>query len=321
VGLFTAVFALSYNAVFILVVPAIAFIAFEKKDRNFLKCCWGGLVGILVGILANPYYPLQLEMLWLGLGIATRGFAGLVHGDEVAPLRSLDALSQFGFSIVISAVAVGLAFKNPALRFRAGVAGFFTVLLFFNGRAIDYLVATSLLCLPEVWDFLGRRRRILAGIVGLLVCYQAWGATIVREYYRDTPARNLEIPVYEAALSQIPAGAKVVNGDWGMGPYLFYLRPDLKILDALDPVLLALYAPDVSNLRMALAAGRELDWPKAMGDQFKSEYILTRNPKTMMALQKSGVFKILWAKQYATSLGGPESMVLFKYQVGSTSDR
>ena len=69
-----ALFVLSYHALYVpvltlLIVALLAFAGARDDRRGLLALAGAGLAGVLVGIVANPYFPGALEMTWIHIRI------------------------------------------------------------------------------------------------------------------------------------------------------------------------------------------------------------------------------------------------------------
>lgn len=280
----SALFALCYHAFYILLLPLITFAALPgANQRERLKLSVLGVLGLVIGIFVNPYYPSNILMGLRHLKIALGEFAGqLPYGKELLPLPFDWYLKYYFFHCGIAFFAVYRAAKehSPTKLSIALLASTFLLLTIKSPRAIEY--AVPLVCISLATALTLRRKTL--GALGLFSLITLGIANAF--YYQQRakvptdlmPASDAERIL--ASLEAIPkedGSKKIFNFEWQLGSYILYKRPDLRFVDLLDPSFLIEHDPDLYHLREDMLKGNLENSHQLIRENFHADYAVTIN--------------------------------------------
>ena len=286
-ALAAAGYALSYHAFYM---PAIAILfaaAFRWTDNAEGARRWQwAVVGLIVGIILNPYFPSTVVLSWtianiaMGVGLPPE----IRSGAELLPLGLLEYLDYFSFlPLALLATAVLIFMKN--LRPSPAMAGFwflfslstFLILLGLkSSRANEYAVPCIILLAGYAISLTTRRQLCTATTCLALVATQGYSAMV---YYRDITSQEQggNTDWYFAAVATIPMeadGQKVFNCEWAAGSYLLFARPGLRFVDLLEPALLWHASTEKYLARESLLRGFEENPRRVLRQNFHADYVL-----------------------------------------------
>jgi hypothetical protein len=129
------------------------------------------------------------------------------------------------------------------------------------------------------------RRRLAALLLALAATLTQVPAVTARARQpAPPPVRTREALAAVEALPGGTAGALVFTCEWHAGAFVLYRRPDLRVLDVLDPRLLARAAPPLLDARLALNAGRAADPVGVLRGVFGARHVLCEAPAVTRAL-------------------------------------
>jgi hypothetical protein len=290
-GLAAFAFALGYHAYYLmLIVAGLAWLLRRQPGMAPRTWLWV-LAGLCLGIVLNPYFPSNLLMSVLHLGLALRGESApyATPGLELFDPTVLQLLSAYGFvPATLLFVAILAAIRRPEasaertrLLFLWLLCAGFTVLATRTFRAMEYGAPCGLLLMGYALRVLPVRHGLAILLGGLLLC-QGWlDWRFYREYWQS-PAQSA-LPAITEKLGQIPLGsnAKVFNCDWEVGSYILLKRPDLRFVDLLEPGFLWEASKDKFLARQGLIAGAFPHPRTILRGAFDADYVIcTRGPLT-----------------------------------------
>jgi hypothetical protein len=267
------IFSLSYHLLPMPLAFIGCFALFEWRSLASRKLALFALLGLFVGILANPYFPSNLatawQILWIGWRSATA--PDLNFGIELLRLDLKTWLLFFGVPAAFSLWAI-IKGKAP-LYLRA-----FTLLLWFiaylSPRGVEYALPFSAILLAFALPNFAKTLRRAVYVLGcVFFMAQYW------MYLRQT--QNFEFVFFQQrhneiieAVKTIPgeSGKKVFHCGWEHGPYVFYLRPDLRFVDLLDPSYLYLHDKAKWETRKQIKSG--VNSAKLAIEVFDADYLL-----------------------------------------------
>ena len=241
-------------------------------------------VGILLGLVINPYFPDNL--LFIGRHILPKiaDPTSVNVGSEWYPYGTAQLLSNSGLAL-LAFVSAGLALGLAGRRMRVGTATALLfslavgLMLFQARRFVEYFPAFALIFAAFAWAPLlerARSRVVLPGLAALGLGLGLWlnlGASI-ESAQGSKPAQR-----YRAASAWLerntPSGARVFQTDWDDFPRLFYYNNHNTYTVGLDPTYLQLQDPDLYELWVDLTQGRSEDLSAAIVASFGGEYVLT----------------------------------------------
>jgi hypothetical protein len=268
---------LSYHLIFIPLVPLAVLGVFFLREPGVTRCLLAGFGGLVLGIVLNPHFPGSLEWLWLIL-LERKSSVNIQYGAESRPLGSVTAALNFAVPFALILMALKASVKNVKLRLRVFTALAFTPLFFMNARAMEYWVPASVLVAPEAWAGFKSALKPKKAWVMLVVLFCIQGICAI-PVIRSLSAVAKEFPILDdvrSILQVVPKGEGVVNGNWDSGGYIFYLRPDLRTLDLLDPYPLLCAAPELYLLREELRDPRGKNWKRIFSEKFHARYLLLK---------------------------------------------
>lgn len=279
-----AAFALSYHAFYVVLLVAAAAWLFRRRE-GFDSRMWLWTVGgLVVGLVANPYFPSNLGMGWLTLKLAL-GSDPLPFGEqglELAAFAGRKLFLAYGFlpaSIVATLVAlwrlrVRRGEQLNRLIFLMCLAGGFWLLGTRSPRAMEYAVPAGILMVGHA-AALVRWRGWIPLQLGLLLGIQGYIATL--HYQRSWRPAHSVYADYELALRQIPKrepGAKVFNCEWETGSYILAARPDLRFVVLLEPALLWNASHEKYAAMQGLIEGAFADPRAILRGAFRADYVV-----------------------------------------------
>jgi hypothetical protein len=298
----SALFALSYHAFYVpLLLLGVALgIRLLSKEPGPYKVPVAGFLGLCLGTLINPYFPLNLEM----------GVAGILASFNTAEIRADDLavetkvkplgrlIAAFGFYYAVSIAATiflvhrlftGKKSKNSLsangrLAFLAVSAIIFLTLTLISNRAAEYAIPLSILLAGEFLREAGESSRYRSAIW----CVALVTVAVPGFVFYSTPTDPILDPSARLnAVAAIPPepGKKVFNAEWSTGSFILYQRPDLRFVDLADPLALALKAPVKSALRDQLHQGH-ISYPLGLVKfAFGADYVATEDPGLVAQLE------------------------------------
>lgn len=301
VALLSALFALTYHAFYVPILLVGAMTAVELALRRRLPAMfWASLVGVGLGIVVNPTFPLHLRMLRVSLGAA---FGVAVDASEASaetlPLTAAALVSAFGFFLLFLSVGSRDLWRSrSAMREHAAPLGLIAAafvlwgLCLISARSAEYALPVSLLAIP-VLVASHRSRSAVTSFLWFLPVILILPTSAV---YLKAVAR---LPVFleREALARIPAsaaGKKIFNCDWQSGAYILHDRPDLRFVDLLDAHYLATEKPAAHAARLALKSGGTSYAYGVIRYLFGSDYVLCRHPSLISQFESDPHFRRLF---------------------------
>lgn len=283
-------FSLSYHAYYVvLMVGALAALVYWEPALGRRQIWVAVPVGLLLGIVVNPYFPSNLVMSWIHVQIAL-GIdvpAGVDTGAELVQYDVLGMLQTYGVAHIGVLAAAAAAWRRrlwPVTQYREFwflmlTAVALTALGMKSRRAMEYAIPSVILLSGYTIRSLDWRGCLPSLIVALMVSQGYYTV----QFYKNSwtlPQVGYSVWYFNAitAIPERPAGAKVFNCDWSGSPYLFYFRPDLRFVDILDPVLLWKVSRERYVLRQELIKGNFRDPAKVLRSAFRADYVLCDEP-------------------------------------------
>jgi hypothetical protein len=170
----------------------------------------------------------------------------------------------------------------------------------------------------ERWDYY--RRFANLGIYALVFVQVKYDVNLAK--YRDSSVyvqRVAESFKSVAAIPEEPKGAKVFNCDWDRAPYIFYVRPDLRFVDILDPSLLYFANPSAYHSIEELQQGTLPDAYGLIRNAFHADYVLCGDPSIADQLRNEPGFRQIYPKVVDPSQS-PLVQSIFRVLPGPTKE-
>jgi hypothetical protein len=299
-------YALAYHAIYIPGVLLVLSGISQKKGWRLERPELLGLLGLGVGLLLNPYFPQNIIMGWthLKLALSSRQSLDPETGLELFPLPFAEYLTIYSFHILSVALAAVYFYRTEKTavdeepdgqkRFLLWASALFWILTARSPRAQEYAIplTTCVIALfaKNTWISIANARPLM--LLAPLALVPA-----ISEHYFGDPGPALQ-PIFAfLALDRIPYQpnpGKILNCSWSSSPYIFYRRPELRFVDILEPALLRLIAPNLSDLRLKLRKGKVPDPFKVVKDDFHADYVLCSDPALYDQLDRDSRFRKLF---------------------------
>jgi hypothetical protein len=288
---------------------------------------WGVLcssLGILAGLVINPYFPKNLSLFREHVLMKYAGTYPVDVGVEWYPY---EAWPMLGISAVAFAVYfVGLLAFEYRERERDMKPLFFLIVSFLlllmtfrSRRFIEYwppfavlfaafTIGPRLKSVNLVW--LARPRdRAIAAVAAAVVTIAAilWMGGCLWTARQDVKAETDPV-AYRGACEWIaantPSGSMIFSTDWDDFPMLFYYSPDNTYVVGLDPTYLYDRDPELWKTYAYITLGDEDDPAPLIRDRFGAEYVFADNehPDFLQIAEDSGDFEKVYEDKFTTVL-------------------
>ncbi len=284
------------------------------------------LAGILAGLVANPYFPKNLHLLWEHVLMkATAGSDYSVDvGVEWYPYDAWDLLRLSALAFVI--FFAGFAAFEYRRRARDLKPLFFLfvslvllLMMFKSRRFVEYwppfaVVFAAFTISPRLAEFdrawfTRKRERALAAIAAAIAAVVVGVSMIVTVGQARADMKSEPDPHDYKGASQwiaanVPAGAMIFNTDWDDFPMLYYYNPNNPYIVGLDPTYLYDRDRDLWKLYARITLGEEDDPAPLIRERFGAEYVFTDNqhPDFMDNATSSGKFETVYTDAKTTVL-------------------
>lgn len=349
VAISAALYTLSYHALQIpLLVLAAGLFASSSGDEARKKCLWALGIGLLVGVLVNPYFPGNVMIVPQIIDIVLGSHTGdLPYGAEIYPWKANYVLNYSLITFLLCGFSLYCLGNAKAKNDKEGLAADHKMLLVLSGlffavscmtpRGREYLVPC--LFFLAVFAIENRARFLIVlkpfkiPLIAALAVTVAVQWALVNNDFGFIFRKPSPPPVIEA-LNQIPADATghVLNCNWSDSPFIFYARPKLTFLDIMDPSFLFREAKTLHIARKDFNENKFADPYFSAKYIFKAKYVLCQEEKLEERLDMDPRFKRLFplepVKGNKTAFGlfelkGEESQGIFanefQYKIGLNS--
>ncbi len=260
------------------------------------------LLGVLSGLIINPYFPRIIYGVFLQTALVLRAKWFGVSGGEIfqamefapiAPRRILWHMPLF-IAFVYSAWRM---FKGRFIEELAGARGFlfllsgmYVVLTIISQRFIEYSAPLAavyvVFCLSsDLGSFFpiklsppaGWRKALPAVIASVsLVCgaYSVW--ILNRDFHSD----HLEFEDSTRWLREnVEEGEIIFHADWDIGAILFCLAPEFRYLVVLEPYFMYAYSPEMYFLWERISSGKISTPSVPIVAEFNSRVVFVPNDR------------------------------------------
>ena len=292
------VFVWTYNAFPLLLVVAVLYsVSVLLIEHKFLwKPVLFIAVGILAGLVINPYFPRNLIFTFRHIlpKLAEPGVSGL--GNEWFPYNttqllenSLPALLAF----VSGALALGLSGRKMDVRtaFAFFMSLIFALMLFRARRFVEYFPPFALIFAAFAWAPLAekqlethtaniisittnRMHRIHLGLLVVLISFFGYSALSgARELIRSSKPSDLYQDASQWLQDNTPEGALIFQTDWDDFPRLFFYNTHNIYLAGLDPTYFQQYDPELYDLWVEITRGLVENPSDLILNNFGSSYV------------------------------------------------
>jgi hypothetical protein len=258
-------------------------------------------LGIILGLLINPYFPHNLVFIYRHLLPKLSEMTAVSVGSEWYPYdsaqllgNSLLALAGFGSGVV----ALGLQERRMDTRTATSLflALLFGLMLFQARRFIEYFPPFALIFTAFAWtpliEAFRNRERVLnqspkllgqswrawlaGGALALLLIAGIWNTlTAAQESLRGSKPYQRYAAASAWLEGNTPAGSRIFQTDWDDFPRLFFYNTHNTYLVGLDPTYLQLYSADLYDRWVKITNGEVSQPSEEIGGRFASSYVIT----------------------------------------------
>lgn len=282
-------------------------VALIERRLEYRPLLWVG-VGIALGMVINPYFPMNLIFTYRHLLPKLVEATSVNVGNEWYPYETLQLLKNSLPALVAfvsGALALGLAGRKMDLRTATAflIALLFGLMLFQARRFVEYFPPFALIFAAFAWAPLfvdpqpvdqtqGRpdsvnqpdlpRSHLQAALqenLFVLLLTLAVTASIIKSIpaTQDQIQKSKPYDLYAGAsawlVQNTPAGERVFQTDWDDFPRLFFYNTHNTYLVGLDPTYMQLYDADLYDTWVQITRG-EIEQPsQIITERFSARYI------------------------------------------------
>jgi hypothetical protein len=271
----------------LLVMGGVVIIAtFMTERRLEWKVLVFPAIGLVLGLIVNPYFPQNISFIISHL-LPKLGGSSVSVGNEWYPYDTWVLIGNSGFALaafILGAFAPG--WRGQKID-RAALAAFglsivFAVMLFKARRFIEYFPAFALifaaLAINPLLDRITRpdRRLIPIGLAAILIVPLIITLTQARAAMADQtkPAETYAAASYWLA-QYAPPGAQIFQTDWDDFPRLFFYNTSSVYTIGLDPTYMQLYDADLYDTWVDITQGKVNAASAVIRSRFHGDYVLT----------------------------------------------
>lgn len=252
-------------------------------------------VGVIAGLIINPYFPENLYLFASHVLMKTKEDFEVGVGNEWYPYETWYLFT----SSVVAFVAQAAGFVAVQRSEREGRARAITLLLFStlmlvltfkSRRFIEYWPVFSVLfaafafrphldrwtleAIPDKWV---RRAVATAGVGLTLVTFAVLvhNVQVTREVVGGETNPNAYVGGTDWLKANTPEGSLVFNTDWDDFPMLFHHDTHNVYTSGLDPTYLLYANPELSRLYVDITLGKQDDPAPIIRDQFGARWAFT----------------------------------------------
>jgi hypothetical protein len=278
-----------YNGFILMPAFVVLYVAAEwltERRLNWQPIAYSG-VGILLGLVINPYFPQNFAFIIEHLGAKVDFERGIQVGIEWYPYTIGALFAHSGGALLILFAGFLRPHRNrrrDTVELTLAFAALLTLFMLFQSRRfIEYYPPFALLFCAVAWGrqplqgFLSHRWiRFGTGTAVLL------GVVFIGAVFVDTrrTIENSDDPRWFSGASNwleshTPAGTLVFQTDWDDFPQLFYYNNANTYLVGLDPTYLERANPDLWTQWVAITRG-EVEQPSTVIQTvFGSDYVVS----------------------------------------------
>jgi hypothetical protein len=281
-----------YNAFPLLIVIAVVYAvaAFLTERRIEWKAVIYPGVGIVLGLIINPYFPQNIAFIVNHL-VPKIGELGVSVGNEWYPYDTWVLIENSGFAIAAFLIGVfaliwrGQKFNRATLTAFA-LSVLFGLLTFKSRRFIEYFPAFALIFsalaigraanLPMPVADLRHQQWYPIGLLAILTVPLIITLTQARSVLADQskPAETYAAASYWIAQHAEP-GALIFQTDWDDFPRLFFYNPANVYTIGLDPTYMQLYDAALYDEWVRITQGKVVRPSDQIRSRFGGEYVIT----------------------------------------------
>jgi len=298
-GILSFIFVWSYSLFPMIFGFALIYsIAVYVSQRRF--DFWGAaasLIGIIAGLVINPYFPKNLSLLREHLLMKYSSTYPVAVGIEWDPY---DSWSMVGISAVAFIVfLIGLGAFEYRRRMNDLKPLFFLIvsvslliMTFKSRRFIEYwppfaVLFAAFTISPRLervnYAWLARTRdRVIAAIAAAVVTaaallWMGWCVWTSREDVKSETDPYTYRGASEWIATNVPTGSMIFNTNWDAFPALFYYNPNYSYVSGLDPTYLYNRDRQLWEVYESINSSEAENGAKAIKERFGADYVVTEN--------------------------------------------
>ena len=325
-GLLSFVFVWSYSLFPLIMAFAVAHaIAIYLAERRFeVRSILSTGIGIVAGLVINPYFPKNLTLFREHLLMKTGGTYAVDVGVEWYPYETWVIIGSSALAFIIFFAGL-LAFeyrsrvRDSKPLFFLLVSTMFLLMAFKSRRFIEYwppfavafaafTISPKLETVNFAWMARTRDRAIAALAASALIVVAVVGMCLVVFEARADVRSEADPFAYKGAsewlAANTAAGSMVFNTDWDDFPMLFYYNPINTYIVGLDPTYLYDRDAELWKLYADITLGNESNPAPLIRNRFGAEYVFTDNEHSdfMQVAEDSGDFEKVFENKFTTVL-------------------
>jgi hypothetical protein len=274
-GAISFLYAYSYSAPFLL--PVIAFLASAVFSAEEKRLAWEPFVfslgGMLAGLVLNPYFPHDINYLYIVTFKMAAGQLSITPG-ELRPILSWQVFTINGISflmVFLSLLAALFSERKYSANclFLFATSGLFFVLLMHSYRFIEYWPFIASLSVSTIFRETFEKSRLAGRILkkpAVAACgvvFLVIGAFQVRSAYGHAtslvPYPSLK-EVIDVLDKEANPGDIVYSEDWDMTMPMFYISDKVHYLLMSDPEAMRVAYPGLFDLWYCINTGQVGDY-------------------------------------------------------------
>ncbi|MCP4264708.1 MAG: hypothetical protein GY777_03880 [Candidatus Brocadiaceae bacterium] len=288
------IFVWAYNAFpLLLVVAVVYFIATAMLERRIV---WQAVaypaIGIVLGLLINPYFPQNIEFI-LGHLAPKLGDSSTRVGNEWSPYRTWTLVTNSGgalTAVLLGILALGWQKSriNKSTLVALGLTILFGYMLFESRRFIEYfppfaLIFAALATAPTVREWVSsfetKRPFLYKSIPAMLILLIIYPITLTLTDAQGLLENSKPADRYaDAAIwlhDNTPPETAVFQTDWDDFTRLFFYNSNAIYTAGLDPTFMELQDADLFDEWVDITRGKIDNPSEAIQTRFNGQYIFT----------------------------------------------
>ena len=250
------------------------------------------LIGILLGIVVNPYFPENAPFILSHL-LPKVGESAVPVGNEWSPYQTWTLVENSG--VALAAVLLGtlaLGWRSDRIDLASlvglGLVGVFGIMVFMSRRFVEYfplfaLIFLALSSAPLVtrWRAGAAHRRpayrlaFASAATLALVLLVAWSIRDARALVADSKPADLYAEAMLWLRAEAPDGVTVFQTDWDDFTRQFFYFDDARYINGLDPTFMQLYNENLYDEWVDITRGRADEPGQIIRDRFSARYVFS----------------------------------------------
>jgi hypothetical protein len=291
------------------------------ERRLEFKALAATIIGIIAGLVINPYFPENLKLFSDHLAMKLTSSYSVDVGIEWYPYESwvLVGSSAVAFAIFIFALVVfdfRKRIEDIKPLFFLLVSLVLLLMAFKSRRFIEYFPPFAILFaaftikvqVNNEW-FERTREQVFAAVTAAVVAVVLITSMMITLVQASRDVSTEADPfTYKGAgewlAANTEAGARVFNTDWDDFPMLFYYSPQNSYVAGLDPTYLHDQDAELWGMYVNITLGRERQAAPLIRQRFGAEYVFTDNQHTdfLSKASSAGGFQIVYEDKNTTVL-------------------